>query len=114
MKKISRRSHQRSSSAATATVPATISRLARTVSRAGQGLALKPMEFKLLEFLMRNAGRIVTRSMLLEKVWDFHFDPQTNVVETNISRLRSKVDRGFESELIHTVRGAGYSLRAPG
>ncbi|MBF0481683.1 MAG: response regulator transcription factor [Desulfovibrionaceae bacterium] len=87
--------------------------LKRTATRAGHDLGLKSTEFKLLEFLMRNAGRIVTRSMLLEKVWDFHFDPQTNVVETNISRLRSKVDRGFEFELIHTVRGAGYSLRAP-
>jgi two-component system OmpR family response regulator len=85
----------------------------RTASRAGQDLGLKPMEFRLLEFLMRNAGRVVTRSMLLEKVWEFHFDPRTNVVETNVSRLRSKVDRGFTSELIHTVRGAGYSLRAP-
>jgi len=87
--------------------------LTRTASRAGRDLELKPMEFKLLEYLVRNAGRIVTRSMLLEKVWEFHFDPQTNVVETNISRLRSKVDRGFTPELIHTVRGAGYSLRAP-
>jgi two-component system OmpR family response regulator len=87
--------------------------LARTASRDGRDLELKPMEFKLLEYLARNAGRVVTRSMLLEKVWEFHFDPQTNVVETNISRLRSKVDRGFTPELIHTVRGAGYSLRAP-
>ena len=63
---------------------------------------------------MRNAGRVVTRTMLLEKVWDFHFDPKTNIVETHMSRLRGKVDRGFACELIHTVRGAGYSLRAPG
>lgn len=88
--------------------------LARTASRSGQPLDLKPMEFKLLEYLVRNAGRVVTRSMLLEKVWDFHFDPQTNVVETNISRLRAKVDKGHKAELIHTVRGAGYILRASG
>lgn len=63
---------------------------------------------------MRHAGQVVTRTMLLENVWDFHFDPHTNVVETHISRLRSKIDKGFEPELIHTVRGAGYCLRAPG
>jgi two-component system OmpR family response regulator len=85
----------------------------RTVTRQGQRIELQPREFKLLEYLMRHAGRVVTRTMLLEQVWDFHFDPQTNVVETHISRLRSKVDKGFESELIHTVRGAGYCLRAP-
>lgn len=85
--------------------------LTRTATRSGRVLDLKPMEFKLLEYLVRNAGRVVTRAMLLEKVWEFHFDPQTKVVETNISRLRSKVDRGFGIELIHTVRGAGYSLR---
>lgn len=87
--------------------------LARTVTRAGQQIDLQPQEFRLLEYLMRNAGRVVTRTMLLEKVWDFHFDPQTSVVETHVSRLRGKVDRGFESELIHTVRGSGYCLRAP-
>jgi two-component system OmpR family response regulator len=87
--------------------------LKRSVTRAGQRIELQPQEFKLLEYLMRHAGRVVTRTMLLENVWEFHFDPQTNVVETHISRLRSKVDRGFAAELIHTVRGAGYCLRAP-
>jgi len=86
--------------------------LKRSVTRAGQRIDLQPQEFKLLEYLMRNAGRVVTRTMLLENVWDFHFDPQTNVVETHISRLRGKVDRGFDIELIHTVRGSGYCLRA--
>jgi two-component system, OmpR family, response regulator len=87
--------------------------LKRSVTRAGQRIELQPQEFKLLEYLMRHAGRVVTRTMLLENVWEFHFDPQTNVVETHISRLRSKVDRGFAAELIRTVRGAGYCLRAP-
>jgi len=87
--------------------------LRRTVTRAGRRVDLQPQEFKLLEYLMRKAGHIVTRTMLLENVWEFHFDPQTNVVETHISRLRSKVDRGFEGELIHTVRGSGYVLREP-
>lgn len=87
--------------------------LKRTVIRAGRQIELQPQEFKLLEYLMRHAGRVVTRTMLLENVWDFHFDPQTNVVETHISRLRGKVDRGFNAELIHTVRGSGYCLRAP-
>lgn len=82
----------------------------RTVTRAGISLDLQPREFRLLEYLMRNAGRVLTRTMLLESVWDFHFNPKTNVVETHISRLRNKVDRPFEIELIHTVRGAGYSL----
>lgn len=87
--------------------------LKRSVSRAGRRIDLQPQEFKLLEYLMRHAGRVVTRTMLLENVWEFHFDPQTNVVETHISRLRGKVDRGFKAELIHTVRGAGYSIHAP-
>ena len=82
----------------------------RTVTRAGVPLGLQPREFSLLEYLMRNSGRVLTRTMLLESVWDFHFDPKTNVVETHISRLRNKVDKPFATELIHTVRGAGYSL----
>jgi two-component system OmpR family response regulator len=86
----------------------------RKVVRAGRRIELQPQEFKLLEYLMRNADRVVTRTMLLENVWEFHFDPQTNVVETHISRLRGKVDRGFDAELILTVRGSGYCLRAPG
>jgi two-component system OmpR family response regulator len=85
----------------------------RTVRRGGQAIDLQPREFVLLEYLMRNAGRVVTRTMLLERVWDFHFDPKTSVVETHISRLRTKIDKPFEKDLIHTVRGAGYSLHAP-
>ncbi|OZB41226.1 MAG: hypothetical protein B7X48_00800 [Acidiphilium sp. 34-60-192] len=87
-----------------------LDRLAREVRRAGQHIALKPREFLLLEYLMRHAGQVVTRTMLLESVWDFHFDPQTSVVESHISRLRSKIDRGFPRELVQTVRGAGYRL----
>lgn len=87
--------------------------LQRTVSRAGRCVDLQPQEFRILEYLMRNAERVVTRTMLLESVWGFHFDPQTKVVETNISRLRAKVDKGFDAELIHTIRGAGYCLRSP-
>ncbi len=86
--------------------------LKRTVVRAGQAIDLQPQEFKLLEYLMRNAGRIVTRTMLLENVWEFHFDPKTSVVETHISRLRAKIDREFAIALIHTIRGSGYCLRA--
>jgi len=91
----------------------TMDLLKRTVTRAGQPIAVQPQEFKLLEYLMRHAGRVVTRTMLLEGVWDFHFDPMTKIVETHISRLRGKVDKGFDCELIHTIRGAGYVLRAP-
>jgi two-component system OmpR family response regulator len=87
--------------------------LSRKVTRAGARIDLQPREFQILEFLMRNAGRLVTRTMLLEAVWDFHFDPTTNIVETHISRLRGKVDRDFSPELIHTVRGSGYCLREP-
>lgn len=88
--------------------------LARTVTRAGRPIDLLPREFRLLEYLMRHAGHIVTRTMLLEKVWDHHFDPQTNVIDVHVSRLRQKLDKGFAAPLLHTVRGAGYSLRAPG
>jgi two-component system OmpR family response regulator len=87
--------------------------LSRTVRRRGELIELQPREFRLLEYLMRHAGQVVTRTMLLEHVWDIHFDPRTNVVETHISRLRTKVDKGFEVELIHTVRGAGYCVRSP-
>ena len=86
--------------------------LKREVKRAGKHIELLPQEFKLLEFLMRSDGRVVTRTMLLESVWDFHFDPKTTVVETHVSRLRSKVDRGFEFEMIKTLRGVGYRLLA--
>jgi two-component system OmpR family response regulator len=85
--------------------------LSRTVVRGGKRIELLAQEFKILEYLMRHAGEIVTRTMLLEKVWDFHFDPKTNIVETHISRLRSKIDRGFDKPLLHTVRGAGYVIR---
>ncbi len=85
--------------------------LKRTVQRGGKRLDLQPREFRLLEYLMRREGEVVTRTMLLEGVWDFHFDPKTSVVETHISRLRSKVDKGFDGDLIHTVRGAGYVIR---
>ena len=87
--------------------------LSRTVRRRGELIELQPREFRLLEYLMRHAGQVVTRTMLLEHVWDIHFAPRTNVVETHISRLRTKVDKGFEAELIHTVRGAGYCVRGP-
>jgi two-component system OmpR family response regulator len=76
-------------------------------------IELLPREFQLLEFLIRSEGRIITRTMLLEGVWDFHFDPKTNIVETHMSRLRAKIDRGRKVALIHTLRGVGYSLRAP-
>jgi two-component system OmpR family response regulator len=87
-----------------------MNRLKRTVTRAGRRIELQQQEFKLLEYLMRNSGQVVTRTMLLENVWEFHFDPRTSVVETHISRLRAKVDRDFDRELIHTVRGSGYRL----
>ena len=87
--------------------------LARTVRRAGERIELQPREFQLLEYLMRHAGRVVTRTMMLESVWDFHFDPRTNIVETHISRLRAKLDRVGSADLIHTVRGAGYRLSEP-
>jgi two-component system, OmpR family, response regulator len=86
--------------------------LSRTVSRAGKTILLQPREFKLLEYLMRNVGHIVTRTMLLENVWDYHFDPQTNVIDVHVSRLRGKIDKGFDEPLLQTVRGAGYMIRA--
>ena len=87
-----------------------LDRLSRRVTRAGQAIVLQPREFRLLEYLMKNAGQIVTRTMLLEKVWDYHFDPQTNVIDVHISRLRAKIDKGFDKPLLHTVRGAGYMI----
>ena len=87
--------------------------LARSVRRAGRGVDLQPTEFRLLAYLMRHAGQVVTRTMLLENVWDYHFDPQTNVIDVHISRLRGKIDKGFDFPLLHTVRGAGYMLRGP-
>ncbi|MFO1050319.1 MAG: response regulator transcription factor [Geminicoccaceae bacterium] len=91
----------------------TLDLLARRVTRASRPIDLQPREFKLLEVLMRHAGQVMTRTMLLEKVWDYRFDPQTNVIDVHISRLRQKIDRGHAQPLIQTVRGAGYSLRAP-
>jgi len=85
--------------------------LTREVIREGKHIMLQPLEFSLLEYLMRHAGRIVSKTMIMEHVWDYHFDPQTNVVEARISRLRDKIDKGFEKKLIHTVRGVGYVLK---
>jgi two-component system OmpR family response regulator len=87
--------------------------ISREVTRAQQVIELQPREFRLLEYLMMQAGKVVTRSMLLEHVWEFNFDPQTSLVETHISRLRAKIDRGYHVTLLHTVRGTGYCLRAP-
>ncbi|MGH6820101.1 MAG: winged helix-turn-helix domain-containing protein [Methylocella sp.] len=86
--------------------------LTRNVTRMGRAILLQPREFKLLEYLVRNAGHIVTRTMLLENVWDYHFDPQTNVIDVHISRLRAKIDKGFDEPILQTVRGAGYMIRA--
>jgi len=88
-----------------------INLLTREVARGGQKIALQPLEFSLLEYLARNAGRIVSKTMIMEHVWDYNFDPQTNVVEARISRLRDKIDKGFSTKLIHTYRGAGYALK---
>ncbi len=91
-----------------------LDRLAHTVSRAGKAINLQPREFRLLEYLMRHADQVVTRTMLLENVWDYHFDPQTNVIDVHISRLRGKIDKGFDPPLLVTVRGSGYMIRSPG
>jgi two-component system OmpR family response regulator len=91
-----------------------LDRLSHKVARAGEEIVLQPREFRLLEYLMQNAGKVVTRTMLLEHVWDYHFDPQTNVIDVHVSRLRAKVDRDFEAPLIQTVRGAGYMIRDGG
>ena len=88
--------------------------LKRKVTRSGREIDLQPREFQLLEYLMHNAGRLVTRTMLLENVWDYHFDPKTNIVETHVSRLRGKVDKDFPEQLIETIRGSGYMIRDPG
>jgi two-component system, OmpR family, response regulator len=88
-----------------------LDRLSHKVTRAGEDIPLQPREFRLLEYLMRNAGKVVTRTMLLEQVWDYHFDPGTNVIDVHVSRLRGKIDRGQARPLLHTVRGAGYVIR---
>ena len=89
-----------------------LDRLSHTVRRSGREITLQPREFRLLEYLMRHAGQVVTRTMLLENVWDYHFDPQTNVIDVHVSRLRGKIEKGFDKPILHTVRGAGYMLRA--
>jgi len=88
-----------------------LDRLSHRVTRDGVEIALQPREFRLLEYLMKHSGQVVTRTMLLENVWDYHFDPQTNVIDVHVSRLRAKIDKGQEHPLIHTVRGAGYMVR---
>jgi two-component system OmpR family response regulator len=88
-----------------------LDRLSHRVTRGEDEILLQPREFRLLEFLMKHAGQVVTRTMLLENVWDYHFDPQTNVIDVHISRLRSKIDKGFTPPLLHTIRGAGYMIR---
>ena len=88
-----------------------LDRLGHTVSRGGQPIPLQPREFRLLEYLMKHAGQVVTRTMLLENVWDYHFDPQTNVIDVHVSRLRAKIDKGFREPLLHTVRGAGHMIK---
>ena len=88
-----------------------LDRLAHTVARGKHTIPLQPREFRLLEYLMKHAGQVVTRTMLLENVWDYHFDPQTNVIDVHVSRLRAKIDKGFGEPLLHTVRGAGYMIR---
>lgn len=91
-----------------------LDRLKHRVTRGGVEIDLQPREFRLLEYLMRHAGQVVTRTMLLENVWDYHFDPQTNVIDVHVSRLRAKIDKGQERPLLHTVRGAGYTIRDGG
>jgi len=88
-----------------------LDRLSHNVSVGGKEVVLQPREFRLLEYLMKHAGQVVTRTMLLENVWDYHFDPQTNVIDVHISRLRSKIDKGRATPLLHTIRGAGYMIR---
>jgi two-component system, OmpR family, response regulator len=87
-----------------------LDRLAHKVTRGGEAILLQPREYRLLEYLMKHAGQVVTRTMLLENVWDYHFDPQTNVIDVHISRLRAKIDKGYGKALLHTVRGAGYRI----
>jgi two-component system OmpR family response regulator len=88
-----------------------LDRLAHRLTRDGKDIPLQPREFRLLEYLMKHAGQVVTRTMLLENVWDYHFDPQTNVIDVHISRLRAKIDKGFDPPLLQTIRGAGYMIR---
>lgn len=109
-----RRGHREAPVAQLQVADLVIDVLSRRVTREGKEIALQPREYRLLEFLMRHAGQVVTRTMLLEGVWDYHFDPQTNVIDVHVSRLRAKIDRGFDTPLLQTVRGAGYVLREGG
>ncbi len=109
---LSRRRHQGPQQTRLKAIDLEMDLLTRTVTRSGRPIVLQPREFKLLEYLMRNAGHVVTRTMLLENVWDYHFDPQTNVIDVHVSRLRAKIDKGFDEPILQTVRGAGYMLRA--
>ena len=108
---LSRRSGGHSEETAYRVGDLTLDRLSHVVMRGSEEITLQPREFRLLEYLMQHAGQVVTRTMLLENVWDYHFDPQTNVIDVHISRLRSKIDKGFSQPLLHTVRGAGYMIR---
>ena len=110
---LTRRSHSEALETSYRVGALELDRLSRRVTRDGTDIPLQPREFKLLEYLMKNAGRVVTRTMLLEHVWNYHFDPQTNVIDVHISRLRAKIDKDFETSLLHTVRGAGYMIRDP-
>jgi two-component system, OmpR family, response regulator len=110
---LGRRRNQRAAATRLKVADLELDLLSRKATRAGQAIDLQPREFQLLETLMRHAGQVMTRTMLLEQVWNYHFDPQTNVIDVHISRLRQKIDRGFEPPLIHTVRGAGYCVREP-
>ncbi len=107
---LARRGNENESSIGLSVADLELDLLKHKVTRAGQVIRLQPRELRLLEFFMHHAGQVVTRTMLLEQVWDFHFDPQTNVIDTQISRLRSKIDKGFDRPLLHTVRGIGYKL----
>ncbi|TMJ36734.1 MAG: response regulator transcription factor [Alphaproteobacteria bacterium] len=112
IERLSRRRHQGPQQTKLKAADLEMDLLTRTVTRSGRPIILQPREFKLLEYLMRNAGHVVTRTMLLENVWDYHFDPQTNVIDVHVSRLRAKIDKGFDEPILQTVRGAGYLLRA--
>ena len=110
---LGRRAENQSADTTMTVADLTLDRIGHSAERAGQKITLQPREYRLLEYLMRNEGRLVTRTMLLEHVWDLHFDPQTNVIDVHISRLRAKIDKDFEPALLQTVRGRGYRLAQP-
>ncbi len=110
---LNRRSDHDAGSTRLGVGPLELDLLSRVVTRDGTVIELLPREFRLLEYLMRHADQVITRTMLLENVWDYHFDPQTNVIDVHISRLRSKIDKDFDTPMLHTVRGAGYCLKTP-